>query len=581
MRPIPKPHFRTAAWILTAVAVVYAVMAWRDDRLSDTQMYMSAAALKYHEGQLFRNDTVFGQTRLWQFHTPLNQRLMDLALSVRGYEDLLLPYRLLVGPLTLAFLMGMFLLLYRQCQSWSVATFTAVLSTTIVFTLGRSYWGEGSLGTMTPWTICLTSLPWVIIAFLKYRNSFTSLLLIFGFVGLLGNVHLVAAMDFTLVLAIAYLGWSRMTPKAWGIAAVCCLVAIVAASPSLWYFWSLRQAMNPPGVHADSSVVYQAFRVAELAVFYPEVFLSTFNWIVLIALVLVIPSALVLGRFERYRVRDLSTWVWFMGAVLAVAFVFHGASQAVGIARNDAPPVIDFVQAASLLMLPLYVFFAQAVSNFFRLGRSHRWLIRLILGAILMLWMIPSDNLRVARYGALDMATMSMAETDRPQAVQRHHARAAEHQEMLAIAGWSSRQTPLDAVFVTDLPEFRLHSRRAIVTCAEDVRYIYYFMPGQLKPWLDRIEQQTKLLHPHTGRCDGQAIARFVDDLSSPRAATAPVSMTATAPSPINAPAWYVILPASDAPEEPGESLTPITDSRWGQFYKLYRVRQTRWPIGF
>ncbi|MFB3890963.1 MAG: hypothetical protein ACE15C_02940 [Phycisphaerae bacterium] len=558
MRPAPKAQSRKAVLIFVAVAAAYGLFALRDTRLSDTQVYMSTAALKYHNQSLYPHDPIFGASGLWRFYTPAMHRVLGTVLGPTDYDDMAIPFRILVGFVTLLYLCGMFALLYRQCQSWSIAAFTAVLSSAIIYTLGRSYWGVGSLASITPWTLCQVFAPLIVLAFLHYQDNWPRLLLVFAAIGLLGNIHLVVAANLTIVLAIVYLGQRWFSPRAWAGAIACCLMAVLCAMPYLIYYSQLRASLGPAGP-TSYKVVFQAFGpdLGDMPVLYPEILKLVLNWIIVIAGVLLMPAAMVLSRVERYRVRDIKVWVWFMGGAVAVAMGLQGVFQLIGRQTNSAPLTIDFVQAASLMMLPMYVLLAQAITFLFRLVRTHRLLLRLALAAVTAAWMIPSDNLRTARHDVLDAATMFMNETDKPSRVRELHDRKARMAELTAIGRYVCDNTGVGAVFITDNTDFRMLSRRSVVACPDDAKYIYYLAPWKLGEWVNVVKRQRSLMHLP----DGEAIRRFAIDMRRK-------------PEFEGATEWYVVIQSRKPLDKPG-GLKQKISTEWGRYFQLYEVPLT------
>jgi hypothetical protein len=558
MRPIPRSRHLLAVLIFAGAAAVSVYLGWRDDRFSKTQISIATVAIKRATGpqELFANDAVFGTSGRWRFHTPLNQALLEMILVPAGYHDLTIPFRAMTGVLVMIYLCGMYALLYRQCRSWSISAFVAVLSSAVTYTLGKSFWGVGSLGSITPPTLVMAMIPLIVLSYLRYENQWR-VVLVFAFVGVFGNLHLVTAMNLTIVLLIVYLGRHRFAPSSWPTAIACGLASLGTALPYTGYYLHLRYSSVPVDAEISAAAVYEAFRVGKWALLYPDMLKSLLYW-GLYVLVLLIPAAAVLLRIERFRVRGLTVWVYFAAGALFVSLGLHGISQLVGFLRGQWPPIIDFAQGSNLVMLPLYVLFAQALTNLFRLARSHRDALRWACAIFFAAWMIPSDNLRVARHMVYDLATAWMEEDQKPLRVQELHAKVNEKSELSAIAHWARRTTDVNAVFLTNDVKFRMMSRRAIAASPHDVKYYYYTTPWELDDWVKRVENQRAVLRGLTEKVDGSAIARFVADLKNNGFPTATD--------------WYVILPPSVVPESPSH-LEPIEGAGWGEYYRLYRIR--------
>lgn len=580
MRPIPEPKHPLAVIILAGVAALYGYLASQDDRMSPTQVNIACAAIKRQRTETaFRGDPVYGAGDLWRFHTPAYQGLLELTLVPTDYQDVRLPFRAMSGILSMVFLCGMYALLYSQCRSWSVSTFVAVLSSRIVSTAGGGVWGIGSLESITPAGMVLAVAPLVVSAFLRYSreadanssNGQWRLMLVFGAIGLLGNLQLVSAMNLALVLLLAYLAQRRFSPRALAVAGGCAACAILGALPYLGYYVGLRGRLDQwhPWVSAES--ITAALRTGRLALLYPEVLKELVDWHMLVgAAVLGIPAASVLVKLERFRATNRYFWGWVLAAAVVVAFVLHAASQASTLVFRSAPPVIDFLQASCLVLLPLYVLLAQELTNLFRLGRDHPKLLRWGCVVLAVVWMLPSDNLRVGRYWAAETALSSLSRRKQDEQsllqyvsqlsayVERHRERVDRDAELAAIASYARSRD--GSIYLTDQGEFRMLSSRPIVAAPEDVRYYYYLCPGRLGQWMDRFSRQDKLLHPSAGPAEPATIAAFAEELAS---------ATSTEKPPEE---WYVILGAPESPEPPG-ALKPIQAGPWGKYWKLYRIR--------
>lgn len=569
MRPVPQSKHLLAVMILAAVAATSGYLASLDHRFSSSQANTAAAALKRHEPSAFPYDPILGERPYWRLESPAFHALLELVLVPTGYGDPILPFRALAGVLTMVFLCGMYALVNSECRSWSVSVFVAILSCRVVETLGGGVWGMGSLASITPQGVFVAILPLVVLAFLRYSGPLSKvpstaqwrLLLVFGSIGLMGNIHLVTAMNLTVVLLLVYVARQRFALASLPVALGCGVSAIVAALPYAGYYLGLRAVLGRWEPLPTIEVVQETFGVAGLGVLYPHLLGDLLHWRLLAgALVLGLPAAAAAARIERFRTPHLGVWMWMMIGSLLTAFGLQGASQLAGMCLRTAPPVIDFVQASSLVMLPLYVLLAHAITGLFRLLRAHRAMARWACGALLIGWMLPSDNLRVARWAIADTATMFMDEPDKPAYVLRHHEEEARRNELLQIARWASDRP--GSIYVTDCPDIRMLAGRPIIAAPEDVRYLYYLAPGRLEQWnLQRFRKQ-QALFPRTGRVEGQAVRAFVLDL------------VRHDPPPPEIREWYIILPAKTAPEGPGP-LEIVPEAGWGRHYRLYRLPLT------
>ena len=558
MRPVPRSRHLVALAIFVAVAGLYGYLASVDYRMDDEQFHLATSALKRQHPDLLAADLMYGRSRMWQAHPPIFLAILETILSPSGYRDLTLPFRVLVGVFTLVYLCGMYALLRRQCRSWSVSAFVAVLSSAVTRALGESYWGIGSLGSITPVGLCVALMPLVVLAFLKYADQWR-VLLVFAAVGGLGNLHVPTAVNLTVVLLIVYLARRRFGMSAWPMAVGCALCAAAAAAPYAWYYLALRRSIMLAGLTVGSLQAVTAVEIAASAGAYPpgELMKPVVNWLLQISVPAIV-SVVVLSRVERFRVRDLGFWLALAAGSLLVAFVGYGVAYLVSLFREVPGPSPDALEATKVAMLPLYALLAQSITNLFRMLRSHRALVRWGCVALAAAWMMPSDNVRVLRHAALGTATMFMDEADKPGNVQRHHERDNRQRELVAIADWARTESDPSAVFITDRIEFRMMARRSILLGEDDASYIYRLAPKELPQWQRWILRQHLLLHgPQAG--DPQALAALVGELTGQRHFKAVRQ-------------WFVMLPAA-APKnaDPKKEIDP--EKKWGACYKLYRLR--------
>jgi len=559
MRPVPRQRHGLAAAIFIAVAISFGAQAFFDDKLSASQANIASVALKRHDATLFGHDPTFGPDELWRFHTPALQSLLEMVLVPTGYSDPALPFRLLTGLVVLVLLWGMYVLLYNQCRSWSVSAFVAVLSCRIIWTLGWSYWGAGSLDSITPATMYLAAAPLLVLSYLRYQNQWRVLLVFFA-VGLLGNLHLVTAMNLTLVLLFVYIASRRFRPASWPMTLAAAGCALLGALPLTSYYIGIRTKLASTPTGDVSGLIARCLDAARLGVLYPDLLEPVLRWGPW-AGVLAIPAVLVLMGIERFRLRHRPEWVCFLIGCVLVAFGLQGASQLVGSLTDKGPPIFEFANAASLILIPLYVFMAQGLTNLFRLVRSQalRRAMRWGLAVLMAAWLIPSDNLRYVRHRVYFAGTAFMDEAQKPRNIRRHLEQRRRRAELQAIAAWARENTDKEAVFLSNSVDFRMRARRSIVVSCDDVKYVLYLSPQHLADWLERLRRLQELLYCSAKSVDAAAVRQFATQLRGREPFTGSRD-------------WYVILPAylsiTDA-----NLLQAVAAKGWGEYYNVYRIR--------
>ena len=558
MRPVPRFKHAPAFLICLAVAILYGGLAAVDTHLDDTQITLGTAALSASSGTLFPADPLFGARTQAPIPGPAFVGALRLALPLAG-GDPVWPMRLLVGPLTLLYLLGMYGLLLRQCRSWTIAVFVAVLSSVVIETMGGATWGIGTLSSAGPAGVPLAATPLIVLGMLgtlERGRSAWHVLTIFLLVGLLGHFDLSWTLNMALILAATYLIRRRFTPSAWAAALGGLLLAVAAALPPLMQCLSARLASSATWENART--VYRMLREGDHAMLYPQAFRALPDWLAWAA-PLAIVTTVTLWQVDRFRVPQGAFWAAFAGATVAVAVAFQWISHAIGHVSHTVPPLVGFVQAASLLMLPMYALFAQAVTSLFRLTVGHHTLMRTACALAAAAWLIPSDNLAPARHAAYLTTSVLLSEENQPRRLRRLEEQAGHYAEIQAVAAWARSHTSADAVFLSDQSLFRLLSRRTIVAGDRDRAFLTCGSPTRQADWFTRLRQQAELLRPAAGKTDPAAIGQFVGEMSS----RPPFSSGS---------AWYVVLPASAAPEATA-ILTEETSPDWGLFVRLYRVK--------
>jgi len=553
MRPIPGKRHHWAVLVLLAVVAGNTLLTWRRDKITSQQANMLAETLKRDDPSLLGHDAVFAGR--WRLYPAAWHGLMSWALDQFGRRDPIDALRAIGAGALLVYLLSAYTLLYRQTHSTGVSVLVAVMSTA-VFSLKRPYWGLGPLTTVGPRSLYLALIPLLVLGFLRQRNRWTVAAVFFG-AGLLGNLHLPSAGNLVLVMLLAMLALGRCRPRVLALAAASLAAAAVGALPAaLEYARALGEARAflAPASGAD---VRAALNVAGLHILYPGVLNEFLRWLP-VAAMLAIPAGIVISRGGRYRVRNLPDWVALAAAAMLVAAGVHGAMQWLGHRLGTAPPVLEFFDALRLVMLPLYVLFAQAAVHLLRLTQTHRGWAQAAVVVFAAAMFGSSFNVLPLRHMIRDR-------------LRRLGGKAApcrddpDKAELRVLARWAAREenTRRDAVFVTPHAEVRLRARRSVRWCPADVRYVYCFAPRRLGAWARGVRDVCSLLSPPAGsRADADRIVAFVDTYWARRGGRP-------------APTFVVIAgAAAPAPARRLEEVPPPPDApTWGTHWRLFRVR--------
>jgi hypothetical protein len=242
-------------------------------------------------------------------------------------------------------------------------------------------------------------------------------------------------------------------------------------------------------------------------------------------------------------------------APLGVTILGQGVMQLSAVLTERGPMIIDLARAVPLAMLPLYAFAAQTLANLFRLSRRGHTL-RWGCTALIAIWMLPSDNLRVVRHWGYEVGTSFMEEQNKPTRIRKRLRRTQRRAELRNIARWARENTHVDDIFIADSAEFRMLSRRSMIA-GDDVRWVFYLSPGYLQEWGEHTGELRKMLRSSGGQADAEAIYRFAID---PRHATTWRS----------AKNWYAVIDSDADPQS--DRFETISGAGWGDHWRLVRI---------
>ncbi len=558
MRPVLSRKHHWALLSLSLIVAANTALTFVDAQVSDDQATMLAEALKQEDLSRYPHDEVLGPSgpgAPWRLRLPAWRWLLTSAIRLAGRTDPVNALRLL-GTVTLAaYLLSMYVLLYRQTHSTSVATFVTIISTAI-FSVKRPYWGIGPIFAVTPATTYLAFTPLLVYGLLRWQGRWR-IVLVFFLVGAAANIDFVLGVNLAVVLLVALLALGRFGPRTWIIVVLSAMAATAGAAPAIWHYWrTLRAAEGflPALTTADLAGYLQ---LAGLNLLYPGLLVEALRWLP-IACGLAVPTAIILSRADRYHVENLSGWIAVLASALLVAFGLHGLMQLVGWWLGTAPPTLELFNSLRLAMLPLYALFAQAMIQILRVvARKNRVWVRAALAMFAVVYLGSSFNTLPLRHMVTDGIAALAGEG-------RQTQRRPDRKEMRSLARWASRETntPPDAMFVAPsfAGEIRMTAQRAVMCSPADLRQLYYLAPSRLAPWAGLLRDQRRLLSPpDRPKADAGQIVRFVEQYWDSRSGR-------TAPT-------YLIIEARFAPEASGrlEEIVP-PGGVWGRYWRLFRV---------
>jgi hypothetical protein len=395
--------------------------------------------------------------------------------------------------------------------------------------------------------------PLIILAYLKYFND-RRIVLVFLLMGLCGNIDLVSAMNLGLVTLLTFLACHKFNRQAVAVGISSMFLFIVGALPNISHLMLIHahiaQAIGqaaPP----DFQTLMQAFDMSYYEVTYPDLLVPLWQW-GLYPLTLAAVSLVVLWRLDKFRSQFIDLWVWMSVSALIVMLVFHAIAMGLAaVFTQRVLPFYIFLQAACWLMLPLYVLFARALTQVFRmLEKKHRHILRWVMAGIMIGWMLPSDAFRQMRYGMYSAAAITPIGQNSLK-INDIIERKARRRELANIAQWQRKNCVNSFVYI-DSPKYRLNSGQSVLTCREDFIYYYLFAPAKLTQWMDNLQKDHALLAT----------------LSVPELVHDAISRTKTSPQISET---FLVTSNKEVAANP-QNLQEIKSDDWGKYWKIFRI---------
>lgn len=557
MRPVPSPKHMPSIVILIAASLLAGYLAWHDDSITDDQVHILTALRA--NGSNYAGDSLYdGHIAGGEFRHMYSPAFTSLIEGVRKIcpagSAPEMPLRLLVAPVAMLFLLGMYALLWRQTMSSATSTFVAILSATMMSTFNGWHWGVGAISSITPEGLVVAVSPLLVLAYLKYFND-RRIMLVFLVMGLCANVDFVSAMNLAIISLMVLLACHRCNRQALAVCVCSIFLFIVGALPGISHMLAVHaQVLKafPNAAAPDFATIMQAFSLSYYEVTYPGLLVPLWQW-GLYPLTLAAVSLVVLWRLDKFRSQFVDLWVWMAISALIVMLAFHAmAMGAAGFVRSTIPFYV-FLQASSWLMLPLYVLFARALTQVFRiLEKKHRHLLRWAMAGVMIGWMLPTDAFRPMRYGLYSLTALTPIGQNSLK-INDILERKARRRELANIAKWQNGHCTNSFVYVDD-PKYRLNSGQAILNCPEDFICYYQLAPSQISRWMDDLHDDRKTM---------------VRPLNIPELTRNATARAAATPQITE---FFVITSDKDISANPQNLQEVKSDDNWGKYWKIFRI---------
>jgi len=355
----------------------------------------------------------------------------------------------------------------------------------------------------------------------------------------------------------------------WIKAALAIPIISIGAAGAIWHYYHY---LTFPQLPTFEELFALQSSVADVEVnsfyyFYPRVIIEILRWLP-VAVMLAIPSVIILARQGRYRADNLDAWVWLLVAVLVISIGGHLLLNLAG-ERFPSLPAVNLFEAIRFAMLPLYVLLAQAIVQLVRMSQAHRGWITTTVTILSIAFIGSSYNTLEVRHMIRDAITYI---SDKPY-LPHYLTQRQREEELQRIASWARRNTPSDSLFITDRATFRLFAKRSITTSPADLPYWLYLAPYRLNRWTKLIVKQHKLLHSSQGSTAVREISKFIHAYLTVKDISP--SLISTTFKSDNPGGIYLLIRTTSAPKSTQNlKEIPPPNNQWGQYWRIFRMEQ-------
>lgn len=346
-------RFRIKSWlprVLIALAV-FTLFAAYQTYVGDYQIYNlhsdqqneGVMILKRTQPNLFPRDYAFSDPSFFDVYTPRYLDLVQQIMNVTG--DYALALLALLPVIMMAYLVGMFFLIFRITRSTWIAILIALVSSLVwpVFAHGE-VWGVASFRMVMPRAFFCALTPWLLLLTVRWLPSarWWEWPLIALFSGLGANLHPVSGLSFMEILAISFVLMRGISKKSLGILILMAGGATVGAWPILTSFVKNTSTGIPP-------VPFERFAQVMRARF-GTLFFSP------------LPRLKFLGFIIGIQEREVLVWIYLAGmAIWAIAFVLvklrkvhsiseHGLYTALFVLQLPIAYLLTWLRATALVV---------------------------------------------------------------------------------------------------------------------------------------------------------------------------------------------------------------------------------------
>ncbi|MBI4099170.1 hypothetical protein HY442_01410, partial [Candidatus Parcubacteria bacterium] len=206
-----RPALLHAVAVAIALVAAFSVLLFSNpNRLTHDQIVHGTFIARLDDPGAFQGDYLFGDDRIETHNNYFVYGAMQWLRDRFGHQELIYWYFLPVFVATLT--IGMYALLWYATRQWLASVLGALAANLYVPYIFMASWGLPGPSEVGPREVFTMFVPLLFLGFVRGAIERRGGLLFgtFAAVGILGNVHLISAFNFALVLGFTFLLWGGL-----------------------------------------------------------------------------------------------------------------------------------------------------------------------------------------------------------------------------------------------------------------------------------------------------------------------------------------------------------------------------------
>ena len=455
-----------AHWGLHVLAgilcVVFALWVWLlnpTPQIHGDQVNLVTMVISKEHPENFVKDTIYSGNAA-NFYPPLPRAVIRSFINKFGIIG---GHRVAQLPLSIAYLLVMYSVLYYLTRSVPTAVLVACTSIIWRWSLPESYWGLDRLQAVQPRSFVTIFVPILFVLFWKFRNS-KWLLLIFFIAGLLFNLNPPSALFFSFLgltsLFLISLRDRRQMLRLLG----CGGMVIVGALPFILNYAAIRSRgimdLSTQELQEYARAIQYRYSNSTMSLPVPaatvaKVFFSGFAGPLFLASI-----AWCLRNGKRNEFDKWSLYFFllaFLGMVLAqyvVQMIYKGFNSV---------PVVPCMRGQKFAYLVLYIYIGWFLAELLRrFGSREKSVLIFVTGLIVAVMPLFGNNAN----NPWGQWRYNLEQADKLLSGERIES-AGWHDGIASVCSWARQNTPKDSLFLfvhRFMSPFRIYAQRSLVS---------------------------------------------------------------------------------------------------------------------